>query len=486
MDRRHFLYHTALAGAATLVGCRPEAPRYAEAGRPIAVPGAPSYQAARDAATGPARQVRLVAEAVEVEVGPGEVWRTWGYNGGYPGPEIRLAEGDRLEATVENRLAEATTIHWHGIPVPNPMDGVPGLTQEPIPPGGEFVYAFAAEPAGSYLYHSHVGLQLDRGLVAPLVIEEREPHVAYDRDVTIVLDDYLPGAPEPLTAAGRGGMVGGRMGRGRGGMMGGQVPPYRGLLLNGKLPTDPVAIEVRRGERLRMRVMNPSGATTFRFAVGGHRLTVTHADGEPVRPVTVDALLVSMGERYDVVLEADNPGAWPIAAATVEGTSAPAQAVLRYRDAAAVRPREGALPDGLTGGRLLRLDDLRSVEEPAPATRPDRTFDLTLSGGMMSSAWTIDGQAYPDAAPLAVREGERVRLSMTNHSAMLHPMHLHGHFFRTGDLATGGVRKDTVLVPAHMGRVAVEFVADNPGRWFFHCHNAYHLEAGMAREVRYV
>ena len=163
-------------------------------------------------------------------------------------------------------------------------------------------------------------------------------------------------------------MMGGRgmMGRGRGGMMGGQVPPYAGLLINGKLPSDPVAVEVRRGERLRMRVMNPSGATTFRFAVGGHRLTVTHADGYPVRPVTVDALLVSMGERYDVVLEADNPGAWPIAASTVEGDSAPAQAVLRYRDAAATRPPAGALPEGLRSGRLLRLDDLRGVED-APA-----------------------------------------------------------------------------------------------------------------------
>jgi FtsP/CotA-like multicopper oxidase with cupredoxin domain len=105
---------------------------------------------------------------------------------------------------------------------------------------------------------------------------------------------------------------------------------------------------------------------------------------------------------------------------------------------------------------------------------------------MMSPAWTIDGQAYPDAAPLEIREGERVRVTMFNRSPMIHPMHLHGHFFRTGDLRSGGVRKDTVLVPAHMGRAAFEFVADNPGRWFFHCHNVYHLEAGMAREVRYV
>ena len=161
--------------------------------------------------------------------------------------------------------------------------------------------------------------------------------------------------------------------------------------------------------------------------------------------------------------------------------------MLRYADAAGSALRDG-LPEGLQTGRALRYGDLQSVETLPAEGAPDRTFDLRLSGGMMMDpdVWTMGGQAYPDAAPLEVREGERVRVNMSNMSMMLHPMHLHGHFFRTGDLATGGVRKDTVLVPAHMGRVAVEFVADNPGRWFFHCHNAYHLEAGMAREVRYV
>jgi FtsP/CotA-like multicopper oxidase with cupredoxin domain len=217
-------------------------------------------------------------------------------------------------------------------------------------------------------------------------------------------------------------------------------------------------------------------------ALGGHRLTVTHADGRPVEPVTVDALHIGMGERYDVIVEADNPGAWPLMAATVEGDSAPALAVLRYADAAATRPPAGAMPEGLTGGRLLRLSDLRALD-PIPAGTPDRTFDLTLSGGMMgrSGAWTIDGQAYPNAEPLEIREGERVRVNMINQSMMIHPMHLHGHFFRVGDAV-----KDTVIVEPHMGRVAFEFIADNPGRWFFHCHNVYHLEAGMAREVRYV
>ena len=98
----------------------------------------------------------------------------------------------------------------------------------------------------------------------------------------------------------------------------------------------------------------------------------------------------------------------------------------------------------------------------------------------MSTAWTIDGQAYPDADPIEIHEGVRIRIRMVNHSMMLHPMHLHGHFFRTGDVV-----KDTVIVPPHMGRASLDFTADNPGDWFFHCHNIYHMESGMARVLRY-
>lgn len=451
-------------------------------------------------ATGPVRDVRLVAEPGEVEVGPGTIYRTWLYNGQFPGPEIRVREGERLRIRVDNRLPDAgTTVHWHGIPLPNAMDGVPGLTQAPIPPGGAMVYDYPAIPAGSYMYHSHLGLQLDRGLVGPLIIEERTPHVAYDREHVLVFDDFLPGAPRPLEelAAGAGrserGMMGrrggngGMMGRrdGRGGMMGGMagiVPPYAGLLINGRLPSDPSEFALRRGERVRLRLINPSSATTYRIALAGHRMTVSHADGRPVEPVAVDSLLLGMGERYDVIIDANNPGVWPLVAASVEGDAPPARALFRYADAAATTPRDG-LPEGLRGGRQLSYADLQSIETLPIERSPDRRFDLRLSGGMMMrpDVWTIGGETWPDAPPLEIREGERVRVAMSNMSMMLHPMHLHGHFFRVGNAL-----KDTVIVEAHMGRVAFDFVADNPGRWLFHCHNLYHMEAGMAREFRYV
>lgn len=261
------------------------------------------------------------------------------------------------------------------------------------------------------------------------------------------------------------------------------IPDYLALLVNGRPPADPPAFEVKRGERVRLRLLNPSGATTYRVAIAGHRMAVSHADGRPVKPVEVDALEIGMGERYDVIVQARNPGAWVIAAAPLQRSPEPARAILRYVDARGTPPPPASQePEGLRGGRLLALEDLDAVEPDDPSGRADRDLDLVLSGGMMmSSAWTIGDQVYPDADPIEIRRGERVRFRLRNMSMALHPMHLHGHFFRVGR-----AWKDTVLVPPHMGDVAFEFRADNPGRWFFHCHNAYHMEMGMAREVRYV
>lgn len=422
----------------------------------------------------------VTAEGV-VPIGGKQSFRLWMYDGRYPGAEIRVREGERIRAVVRNQLPEETTIHWHGLPVPNPMDGVPNFTQKAIAPGEEFTYDFAANPAGTYFYHSHVGLQLDRGLLGPLIVEEKRPHVSYDQDYVLVLDDLLADAPKLLASTG-GGMMEGMMGGKRGGMgemMRMQVPPYVALLINGHLPEDPAVFETKKGQRLRLRFINSSGATTYRVAIAGHRMAITHTDGRPVRPFAVDAFLIGMGERYDVLIETDNPGLWPIVAAPVEIKLPPARALLRYTDSQARQPTV-VEPEGIFGGRVLNLSDLHALE-PLESRKPDQNFDFALSGGMMNSAWTINGQAYPQADIVQLHEGARVRVRMTNHSMMIHPMHLHGHFFRVNDIL-----KDTVIVPPHMGRVSFEFTADNPGRWVFHCHNIYHMESGMAREFRYV
>lgn len=440
--------------------------------------------------SGNVREYTFEAAPLNFELGGRQV-STWGYNGVVPGPEIRVTEGDTLRVNVQNRLPSDTTIHWHGLPVPNAMDGFAPLTQDPIAPGEDFVYEFVVPTAGSYIYHSHVGIQQDRGLYGALIVEPKEEELGYDREYVLQLDDWLDGVsgtPEDtlqeLQSSGGGGMDGGMMGGRGGGMMRGSTIDYPYYLINGRTVNDPETLNVRRGERVRLRILNPAGESIFRFAVAGHKLTVTHADGSPVEPVEVDALRIGMGERYDVLLEADNPGIWQVAASP-EGKSGLSRVLLRYEESnQSSPPPADDTPDEL-GGRLLTYWDLRAKGLESLSGSPDRTHRLTLSGGMGTYAWTINGQRYPDADPLEVREGERVRFEMQNRSMMVHPMHLHGHFFQIETGTGHGPFKDTVMVEPRMGLMTLDFVADNPGEWFFHCHNLYHMESGMARVVSY-
>src|SRR3989475_844194 len=179
-------------------------------------------------AAGAPRTIRLEAREVKWELAPGKTIKAMAYNGEVPGPAIRAREGERLRVVLKNSLAEPTTIHWHGVDVPNPMDGVPGVTQQPVEPGGTFVYEFDARPAGTRWYHTHFQehRQMDLGLAAPLIIEPaRSEPFSVDREITLVLDDWATGTGRALpptregVAGGRGSM-GGMMG-GTGGMMGG-------------------------------------------------------------------------------------------------------------------------------------------------------------------------------------------------------------------------------------------------------------------------
>ena len=208
-----------------------------------------------------------------------------------------------------------------------------------------------------------------------------------------------------------------------------------------------------------------------------HLYDIQHEDGAFDR--ARESLETAAGERYDVVVKARNPGRWFVQADALDGNEPPARAVVEYESTdGSITPQ----PPSSSSNRL-QYGDLRARSSlEGVSGDPDRTFDLTLSRGRNQSyTWTIDGQAYPDADPLQIRPGEHVRIRMTNQSPVVHPMHLHGHFFQVGNAI-----KDTVIVPGHRGQVTLDFHADNPGRWLFHCHNLYHLDAGMARVVEYV
>ena len=304
---------------------------------------------------------------------------TWAYDGVVPGRELRVTEGDVVEVALRNELPEDTIIHWHGIALRNDMDGVPDLTQPPIRPGESFTYRFTAPDAGTYWFHPHMGLQLDRALYAPLVIDARDEPGRYDVDQLVVLDDWLDGTgttPEDtlrsLTGMGGGGMGGDGMDQG-GGMGGSTGTVNMGMsmfrsellggdagdvdyplhLLNGRPPSDRATIEVPAGGRARLRLLNAGSDTAYRVALGGHRLTVTHTDGFPVEPVEVDTLLIGMGERYDVIVQ-PNSGAWPLVA-LAEGKNLTATAVVRTTDAAASAPPPPDVRPAELDGRLLRL-----------------------------------------------------------------------------------------------------------------------------------
>jgi FtsP/CotA-like multicopper oxidase with cupredoxin domain len=252
-------------------------------------------------------------------------------------------------------------------------------------------------------------------------------------------------------------------------------------LLNGRPSSDAPTLSVPPGGRARLRIINAAAETAYRVGWPGLTAVVTHSDGFPVEPVPAEGLLIGMGERYDVVVTVPS-GAWPFVAGA-EGKGARGGAVLRTTDAApsTVDLEAAPLP---TDGALLTYDRLRAVEAVRlDFDEPDAEHVVTLTGRAANYHWGIEGLPYPDNTPLVVHPDEKVRLVIENTTNMWHPIHLHGHTFRLGT-APDGPRKDTVIVKPGESPV-FDVVCDNPGRWMLHCHNAYHLEAGMAIGVDY-
>ncbi|MEV6977308.1 multicopper oxidase family protein [Kitasatospora sp. NPDC093806] len=501
------------AGTGLLAACsggsgKPAAPLLADpSGTPVA------QAEARRGGTGRERAATITATADTVDLGGGTTARTWTFGGALPGKAVRTTAGDTLVATLTNNLPVPTSAHWHGLALRNDMDGVPPVTMEPVKPGGSFTYRFVTDRPGTYWFHPHVGVQLDRGLYAPLIVEDPNEPLGYDEEWVVVLDDWLDGVtgtPDQALAELRKGMgdMGGMGGHDMPGMamptpsgpapsgpasfmlmgatselLGGDAGDvaYPHHLVNGRIATDPEVYSSKPGRRVRLRIVNAGGDTAYRLALGGHRLTVTHTDGFPVRPEEVDALLIGMGERYDVLVTLRD-GVFPLTA-LAEGKDATGRALVRTgggeAPSAAIRPAE-------LNGRILGAADLRAADEVRlPARTPDRTHRIELTGGMAKYDWALNGRPFdmtdPTANPFLVADGERVRLEFVNKTAMWHPMHLHGHTFQVGDR---GPRKDTVIVLPGT-TVTCDFDADNPGRWMTHCHNAYHGEVGMMGLLAY-
>ncbi|MFH8638678.1 multicopper oxidase family protein [Streptomyces goshikiensis] len=478
-------------------------------------PAGPEVRAAEAArkATGPLTEVKVTATATPLDLGGGVSVRSWAYGDTLPGKEVRATAGGTLALTLANNLPEATSLHWHGLALRNDMDGVPGLTQRDIAPGGSFSYEFAVPTPGTFWFHPHTGVQQDRGLYAPLIIEDPKEPLSYDKEWVVVLDDWLDGVdgstPDAVLASLRKGMAAnhaahgpqagktakpGTTGATRSGgpdrlLMGSESDilgkeagdvAYPHYLINGRVPADPSVFTAKPGDRIRLRIVNAGGDTAFRIALGGHQLTVTHTDGFPVEPATTDCLLLGMGERYDVLVTAGD-GVFPLTA-LAEGKGQAALAVLRT--GAGTAPTASTRPAELES-RPLPADELKAAGSVALDGRePDRTLQMRLTGNMQRYNWAFDNEPYTPEQRRPVKAGERVRIEFANSTPMWHPLHLHGHTFALGTGGQGGARKDTtIILPGQ--RLTVEFDADNPGLWMAHCHNVYHSESGMMTVLGY-
>ena len=412
----------------------------------------------------------------------------WAYNALMPGPEIRVRQGDRLKVVVENMLGEPTTVHWHGIRLPNSMDGVPHLTQAPIAPGESFTYEFEVPDAGTYWYHPHQRSfeQVARGLSGALIVEEPEP-LDVDRDVVWMLGDWrLDRAARPVEDFGNLHDVShaGRIGN--------------TVTVNGRVVEE---FAVRSGERIRLRLINAASARIFGLEFKHHDPNVIAIDGHPVQSHKPSSrrFVLAPGMRMDLLLDlTGQPGDRFVVEDRFYQGREYRLLDLVYADAAfATAPRRHAA--------------LRPNPVPEPDLANAQRHDVGLGGGMMGGmmsatveghrmdmrdmmrrglAWTINGVAVSDHIhePMAVlSRGSSHVLRIRNDTAWWHPMHLHGHVFRVlnrnGETTRFREWQDTVLM-APRERVDVAFVADNPGDWMFHCHILDHQAGGMMGTVR--
>ncbi len=442
------------------------------------------------------REFKLTAMPARQQIVPAKFGQTdiWGFNGTAPGPLLRAKQGERVKIVVENKLPEPTTVHWHGIRVPNDMDGVPGLTQKPIAPGSRFVYEFDLPDAGTYWYHPHSRSyeQVARGLYGAFIVEERAP-ITVDRDVTWVLSDFRLNQDatqrddfDSLFDLTHGGRLG------------------NAVAVNGRYTPKDGTFDVRSGERIRLRLINAASARIFELKFGGHAPRVIALDGQAVAPHAPekDILVLAPGMRADLVIDCmQQPGTRhalidennPRRSVTLIEMVYSGERPLRDSPSpapVALAPNPIPEPDLERAQRheiLFEGGAMGMLREAVVEGRRVPIQKLVREHGM---AWTVNGiavQEHSHDAMLTFERGKSYVLAMKNETMWPHPIHLHGHFFRvlTRDGRPTRHREwvDTVLMQPREA-VEVAFVADNPGDWMFHCHVLHHQKGGMMAVFR--
>ena len=416
---------------------------------------------------------------LSLEIAPGKVIKTTGYNGAVPGPPLRLKEGKPVTINVVNDSGYANLVHWHGLYIPAVQDGAMEEGSPMIAPGEALTYSFTPKPTGTRWYHSHAtaGKNLDRstytGEFGFLIVEPAAPDAGrYDSEVLLAahhwqgewvsLQDFRKGPPPDN----------------------GLEVMYHAATLGERMLGHGEPIRVRQGERVLFRLLNASGNMGIALALAGHRFTVLALDGNPVpTPQTVDVVKLDVAERADVIVEMNNPGVWVLGAVDDADRTMGMGVVVEYEN------RHGE-PQWVAPPKTPW--DYTLFGRGAAAVTPDETIKLKfekIAGGRGGyNRWTINGKSWPATNPLfTVTEGRRYRLVMDNHSGDEHPVHMHRHTFeitKVGTKATSGVMKDTISLP-RFSTAEIDFVADDPGPTFFHCHHQDHMDEGFAGLIIY-
>jgi len=411
----------------------------------------------------------------------------WGYDGTVPGPLLRVKRGEEVKVRLVNELTEPTVIHWHGLRLPNAMDGAPHLTQEPVAPGKSFDYRFVAPDAGTFWYHTHFRSsgQLGRGLYGALIVDEPEP-MQVDRDLLLVLDDWR------LTDAGA---IHESFGNPHDAAHAGRLGQY--FTVNSRDTWD---IPVRTNERLRLRLINVANARVMVLRLDRHRAKVIAIDGQPSEVFDARANRVTLGPgaRTDRLVDATlEPGAKAPFVLEYGRNEELMFARLAYAEGPPARPAPLGDPKPLGANPLPERMDLANairLDVPLDGGAMSMMMGGMMGGGMMGPSainpqaglfWALAGRSstgHSETPLFQVKRGRTVVLSFPNRTAFPHAMHVHGHHFRLLDRPDGGRKPswlDTVLVePRQTAQIA--FVADNPGKWLIHCHMIEHMETGMA------
>lgn len=396
---------------------------------------------------------------------------------------IRTSKGQPFDVRLNNKLAVPTSVHWHGLILPNNQDGVAFITQYPLYPDQSYTYRFPLVQSGTFWMHSHVGLQEQKLLSAPLIISDPDDKKIADQEVILLLTDFSFKPPSMILEELRCKNKSNKNTK----MSSADIVEveYDAFLTNYRTLADPEIVVVNPNKKIRLRIINGASATNFFINLGDLIGEAIAVDGNRIKLLKGSKFELAVAQRLDIVITIPTHGTYFPILAQGEGTDKQTGLILATQQAkniqvSAIAPEKAGAFSNDQEKKLRALN-------PLPVKEVGKQLFVELGGNMMNYVWTINGQAWPESTPFIIEKGQRVEMIFKNRTHMSHPMHLHGHTFQVTSIdgvPLEGALRDTILVMPN-STVAVQFDANNPGIWPLHCHILYHMEAGMFTVVRY-